>query len=122
MTQERTHWRDQALSERHRTWGVDLPAVDVDFLLVEYNHSEPVALIEYKRDNAPPVCPEHPTYLALQKLGTRAGLPVFVVRYLRDFSRFHIEPLNDTARRMMPDGMVCSECEYVDFLRQVRSA
>ena len=30
---ERTHWRDEALSERHRLWGYDCPAVDVDFLL-----------------------------------------------------------------------------------------
>lgn len=62
--EERTGWRDQELSNRHRTWGHDCPAEDVDFLLdtqptmfndsfrlVEYYHARPKALIEYKHWN-----------------------------------------------------------------------
>ena len=31
---ERTGWRDEKLSQRHRMWGWDCPAVDIDFLLL----------------------------------------------------------------------------------------
>ena len=48
VRQERTNWRDQELSARHRTWGFNCPAVDLDFLMVEYNIGKPVGLIEYK--------------------------------------------------------------------------
>ena len=45
---ENTFWRDGALSLRHKKWGYDLPALDMDFLMIEYDHGIPVALIEYK--------------------------------------------------------------------------
>lgn len=31
--QERTGWRDEEISARHRIWGVNCPAVDLDFLM-----------------------------------------------------------------------------------------
>jgi hypothetical protein len=49
VRRERTEWRDLELSKRHREWGLNCPAVDIDFLMVEYYYGKPVALIDYKR-------------------------------------------------------------------------
>ena len=45
---ERTNWRDQEISKRHRLWGDDLYAVDVDFCMVEYYSRRGVLLVDYK--------------------------------------------------------------------------
>jgi hypothetical protein len=45
---ERTGWRDESVSRRHRKWGFDCPATDLDFMLLEYNHGAPVAVVDYK--------------------------------------------------------------------------
>ena len=45
---ERMGWRDEELSRRHREWGYDCPAVDIDFLMIEYDRSMPKAIIDYK--------------------------------------------------------------------------
>lgn len=37
---ERTGWRDENLSRRHREWGFHCPAVDLGFLLIEYDTGE----------------------------------------------------------------------------------
>lgn len=89
---ERTNWRDVNLSERHRKWGLAVPAVDLDFLLIEYDKGHPSAIIEYKMELAPPQFPSHPSYRALATLGDRAGLPVFVVRYAQNFSWWEDHP------------------------------
>ena len=62
---ERTGWRDQALSDRHREWGFNCPSVDLDFLMVEYNIGLPVALVEYKNERAWMPDFRHATYRAL---------------------------------------------------------
>ena len=48
---ERLGWRDERLSERHGHWGFNCPAVDLDFVMLEYNHGKPCALVEYKHKN-----------------------------------------------------------------------
>ena len=45
---ERTGWRDEKISLRHRMWGFDCPAVDVDFVMVEFDRARVVAIVEYK--------------------------------------------------------------------------
>lgn len=45
---ERSGWRDMELSGRHRIWGFNCPAVDLDFLMVEYNLGIAIAVVEYK--------------------------------------------------------------------------
>ena len=40
VRKERTGWRDEEISRRHRLWGVSCAATDIDFLLVELQHSE----------------------------------------------------------------------------------
>lgn len=45
---ERSGWRDQEISLRHRKWGFNCPCTDLDFMLLEYNHGAPVAVVDYK--------------------------------------------------------------------------
>lgn len=120
VRQERTGWRDESLSQRHRFWGWDCPAVDLDFLFLEYDRGKATALVEYKNEHASPQRASHPTYQALIDLGSRAGIPVFAVRYADDFAWFLVVPLNDTAYMQLPDRAEMSEREYVAFLYRLR--
>jgi hypothetical protein len=117
---ERSGWRDLALSQRHRKWGWDCPAVDLDFLFLEYDKGEPVAIIEYKHERASPQYASHPTYQAMIRLGTRANIPVFAARYKDDFSDFAIVPLNALAQEKLPDRKNMTEREWVTFLYNIR--
>ena len=83
---ERTGWRDERISLRHRQWGDDCPAMDLDFLMLEYDRGKAVAVVEYKHERAAPLRTGHPSLRALTDLGDRAGLPVFVTRYSDDFT------------------------------------
>lgn len=125
MTSERTGWRDEALSQRHRTWGLNCPAVDLDFVLVEYHYARPCALVEYKHANARPTDPTHPTIRAIIALadGYREGpLPCMVVRYERDPWTFRVVPLNGAAERLYghTEGRPISEQDFVRSLYELR--
>ena len=120
VRQERTGWRDLALSERHPRWGWDCPAVDLDFLFLEYDKGKAVALVEYKHERAQPQYATHPTYQAMIDVGNRAILPVFGVRYAADFSWWRVTPLNLKAREYLPERKEMTEREWVTFLYAVR--
>lgn len=120
VRKERSGWRDQNLSGRHRQWGWNCPAVDLDFLFLEYDKGKAVALVEYKHENAEPQKAAHPTYQALIDLGTRASVPVFACRYADDFSWFKIVPLNEFAKGWLPERQTMNEAEWVSFLYLIR--
>jgi hypothetical protein len=124
MKDERWNVRDQRISARHRLWGTDCPMVDVDFLVLEYNHGKVVALVEYKHERGQHLDPNHPSALALRDLADRAGLPVWSVRYADDFSWFEAKPLNLLARgRHSNDEPVkMSERDYVTWMCALRHA
>ena len=117
---ERTGWRDGGLSARHRKWGWDCPAVDLDCLFLEYDKGQPVAIIEYKHERAAPQYGSHPTYQALINLGTRASVPVLAVRYKDDYSEWRVIPLNPMAKRWLPERKTMTEREWVTFLYHLR--
>jgi hypothetical protein len=117
---ERTGWRDGALSLRHRKWGWDCPAVDLDFLFLEYDRGKATALVEYKHEMAAPQVATHPTYQALIDLGTRAGIPVIAVRYAADFSWWRAVPLNAEARKWLPERREMTEREWITLLYHIR--
>tara|TARA_Y100000310_G_scaffold318724_1_gene373138 strand:- start:1642 stop:2037 length:396 start_codon:yes stop_codon:yes gene_type:complete len=118
---ERTGWRDQGLSNRHRAWGWDCPAVDIDFLMLEYDTGIPVALIEYKHARAKMQSQNHPSYRAISTLATRANIPFYAVRYTNDYSQYRIIPLNDLAKAITPHRIDLSEQDYVNFLYDLRN-
>lgn len=100
---ERTNWRDNEISERHRQWGFNCPGVDLDFVMLEYNHGVPVAVVEYKHKNAREPKMDHPTYNALRHLAdNHAGgaLPFLVVFYCPEEWWFRVIPGNERAREL----------------------
>lgn len=117
---ERTGWRDPNLSPWHRKWGWDCPAVDIDFLFLEYDNGQPVALVEYKHERARKQYASHPTYQAMINLGTRANIPVFAARYKEDFSEWFVVPLNGVAMKIQPERIVMTEKKFVTFLYELR--
>jgi hypothetical protein len=118
---ERSGWRDQGLSERHRQWGWDCPALDLDFLLCEYDRCLASALVEYKHEAAPKQYRSMPTYRVLRDLGTRATLPAIACRYASDFSWWRPVPLNELAESYLPDlGAKLPELEWVRLLHRMR--
>lgn len=99
---ERTGWRDQAISERHRAWGFNCPAVDLDFVMAEYNHGLPVALVEYKDRHARLPRLSDPTYRALSALAdgySGGALPFLVAFYDSSEWWFRVLPVNEPAHR-----------------------
>lgn len=122
---ERTGWRDSELSKRHGAWGFNCPAVDLDFVMMEYNHGKPCALVEYKHKNAKCIDPSHATYRALIALaeGYKEGpLPCFIARYNPHDWTFTVEPLNPSAQRHYGHcvGQTLSEKRFVKSLHLLR--
>ena len=117
---ERTGWRDAALSERHRRYGLNCPMTDIDFLCVEYDSCEARALIEYKGQRAPQQFPNAPQYRTLVNLGNRAALPVFAVRYADDFSSWRVAPLNGKAKEILKKQTTLTEQQFVKMLYYLR--
>ena len=122
VRQERTGWRDEGISRRHRLWGVTCAATDIDFLLVEYNYNTPKAIVEYKNEHAPPQNLSSSQYQVLKKLGDKSNLPVIAVRYTSDFSRFKAVPVNKKATEFLPKRMEFTESEFVALLYRIRDA
>lgn len=120
VKQERTFWRDEGLSQRHRRWGWDCPAVDIDFLMLEFDSGKASALVEYKNEHAKTQYASHPTYQAMINLGDRAGIPVIACRYSDDFSKWRVVPLNAKAREFIPERTELDESGWVSLLYKIR--
>lgn len=121
VRQERTGWRDGQLSQRHRAWGFNCPAVDLDFLMVEYNRGLPCAIVEYKHHGAKmPETFEHPTYTAVWELADRARLPFSVVVYWPETWAVRVHPVNERAMQFYKGVRYLTEREYVTSLYKLR--
>ena len=123
VREERTGWRDMELSLRHRDWGFNCPAVDLDFLMVEYNHGLPVAMVEYKHNKARMPNLQHPTYRAIADLanGYRdGGIPFIVAFYWPENWVFKVYPVNEIAKKTYRNGMKLSELRFVKSLYYLR--
>ena len=120
---ERTGWRDQEISRRHRSWGFNCPAVDLDFLMVEYNMGLPVGLIEYKHHLAHLPDLRHATYRALCDLADGykdGGLPFLVAFYWPEIWAFRVLPVNRTAQNHFAVNEELSEYDFVSRLYRLR--
>jgi len=120
VRQERTGFRDEAISKRHRDWGFNCPAVDLDFLVVEYNLGKPVGLIEYKHHMARMPNHKHPTYRALRDLADSSDLPFLLAFYWPDIWAFRVHPGNVKAAEQFTCGEILTERQYVTRLYQMR--
>ena len=122
--------RDEDLRERHRLWGVQCQATDIDCLLLEYCAGEPCALIEYKFHRATTADPEFGPVKAIGKLATYANLPAYMVRWKRDPWLFEVHALNGLATGFFSEVWeqpgeetavaVMGETAYVRFLHKLR--
>lgn len=118
---ERTGWRDADVSQRHRAWGFNCPAVDLDFLMVEYNIGKPVGLIEYKYHKTQQVLNlNHPTYRALRDLADTAQLPFLIAYYWKDIWAFRVLPVNGVAKQHFDHNEMLTEKQFVMRLYRLR--
>lgn len=125
MSRQRKLDLEMCLSDEHRKWGEDVPAADIDFLLVEYDRAEPIALIEYKHVEASLENTSDATYAAIRKLADRSGIPFFTVRWASDFALFQVVPENVLAKSKLAEvnkigNQVLDESRYVAFLYWLR--
>lgn len=74
-----TTGQDATISERHKTWGSDVPTADLDFPVYEFGHSKAVALIEYKQYGVDNLVLERPRVQAFFTISPT--LPTAVVAY-----------------------------------------
>ena len=120
---ERTGWRDQRISVRHRLWGDKLYAVDMDWLVVEFYYGKPVVVIQYKEvccrgyldlDTAP--------LKALAWLADGREIPLWVVLYDLDANppTYEVCPVNPTAQEQFGERRIKAEEEYIRFLYRMR--
>lgn len=122
-SEERTGWRDEAISRWHRTIGFDCPMVDIDFVVAEYDHCIPVAIIEYKHERANPRDFEstHPSIKTLCAMADKAAIPFFVVIYSSDLLKFTVRPMNKLAIAKIPCEKVDRpQRQFVNFLYWLR--
>lgn len=117
---ERTGWRDEELSGRHRKWGFNCPAVDLDFLMVEYNLGSPVGLVEYKHFRAQTPDLKHPTYRAIKQLAELADLPFLIAFYWPDCWAFRVTPVNARAQMVYSGNGLLTEQRFVESLYHLR--
>ena len=122
MREEKHGFRDQRISERHRLWGTDCPMLDIDFLAVEYDHGQVVALIEYTHEHGQHLDPQHPSTLALVDLADRANLPFWSVRYADDFAWLEVKPMNLRAQASTSNDepVKLTERQYVTWMCALR--
>jgi len=122
VSKERTGWRCEKISRRHRTWGYNCPAVDLDFVVAEYNHEIPVALVEYKDVHAREPNLDDPTYKALAALadGYKNPLPFLIAFYNPDDWWFRVIPVNEAAKFYYEGRTLLTEQRFVKSLYYMR--
>jgi len=109
---EKYGFRDMRISERHRIYGFGCPAVDIDFLLIEYSKKIPVGVCDLKHYRAyGHVDTSHASY---QAISTLAGdLPFWIAYYWPDTWGYVIEPINEAALKIFGTMRAMSERAYV---------
>lgn len=134
---ERHGKRDEILSAKHRRWGYNVPATDIDHILCEYDRAIPVALIEHRHINGS--IRNDSNMSCLRTLANMASLPFFIVQYYYadddgsiwcDQNRtidtpafFRIITGNDRAEKLWFTQEVdtfMNEEEYKAFLHEIR--
>lgn len=122
---ERSGFRDEGISRKHRQWGKELTATDIDFLMNEYRADthQPKAIIDYKHEKRDVASYEDSAVTAQAVLATNAGIPFFIVRYSADYCDYWVFPRNRFATRFIYEtdlGRRMDEASFVEFLYKLR--
>jgi len=123
---ERTQWRDQKLSERHRKWGFNCPAIDIDFLMIEFHVGKPIAIVDYKRYTGSIKNLNQKSINAISTLANNSNIPFFVVFYWNNIWAFQITAINNIAKNILQQhkidkNKILTEQQYVSFLYKLRN-
>ena len=115
-THRRTDYTGREAIDRHRLYGPDLYAIDIDLLEVGLDR-EPQAVIEYKHFQANEI-----SDFQREVIRRLAGdTPAFTVRYWPASWTYVVTALNDAARKVIGDGReLMTERDYADFLHGLR--
>lgn len=118
MSAEGLMQANMELSDRHRYWGDDCPMVDLDFLMAEFNHGVPVAIVDYKFHLADLTQTSAKTYETLSGFYDKDGnqIPFMVARYWTDTWAFKVKPVNEAAIAFLErvkSGLLASHGEWV---------
>lgn len=119
-----TNFGDGPISDWHReTLGYDMPAVDIDFLLVEYDRGLPCAVLDYKHSNTKQINHEHPSVKAIRELcaSRRNAVPYFTVKYAEDCKMFQVIPMNSAAvSHIRGQWELMDEQVFIEFQQRLR--
>lgn len=81
---------DVTLSDRHRLYGSDIAACDLDFILIEYAYGKAAALVEYKRlKNLRSASLNSTSISALFSINDK--LPTYVIAYSDRFDFYFLK-------------------------------
>lgn len=117
--QQRSPFRHEDISLRHRKWG-PLGLCDIDaWYTLELRGKRPVALVSYKREGYKEALESEMTADGFIALGELAHLPVFEVIYSADLTVYIVEPKNTPARGIHTGGIM-DEHSYVSLLYRLR--
>jgi len=135
MSANENHYkRDAIISQRHRSWGLDCPAMDVDFMLIEYDRLKAIAIIDYKHENST-INTNSAGARVMANLADRAGIIACIVVYGHsEYDKnglwaaptensdmwFNVIPLNAEAIERQPRKQKLTEVEYVSWLYDTR--
>ena len=113
---ERSDWRDRELSRRHRCWGRQLYATDLDFVEAG-DDAQPLAIIETKATDFW----RYDDYsIKIQRnLADKAELPFFVVRRYKNYD-FDVHPMNSYALKFLSKRARLSEKEFIELQYYLR--
>ena len=119
-----TDFGDGAISDWHRSLGDEMPAVDLDKVLIEYDRGRPKAVIDYKHVNSKNVDWVSPSFSAMRELCSARTyeIPLMVVRFDDRLTEFAVQPVNLTASAILSGNprRKMTEQQYKIFLETVR--
>lgn len=131
VRKESTGWRDSWISDKHRSWGYDLPASDIDFMLLEYDNMKPITLVEHKTVGCWKQFGRETVlrwHAPVATLATMAGLPSYLCLYEKQPAAFYVLATNEIAERVPgrngsfgSEMIPMSERQYVAFLYHLRN-
>jgi hypothetical protein len=119
----REHLPD-SISDRHRQYGRDCPVTNIDCLMYEYDHCEPIALLDFKAKHPTPHDRTSFNARAIANLANRAGIPFYLAYYSNARWSFILDPVNEIAADLLikhhETAVQMSEVRFVRFLYALR--